>query len=99
MDKRWYPVAFTAAMVGCGGDVDKGGPAATGGSPAAFYGVALVSGGSTGIDTGKPAETGGRPASFYGIRLPTGGTSSVDTGNPAQTGGTTPVPPYGVIPN
>jgi hypothetical protein len=50
MDKRWYPVAFSVAMVGCGGEVDRGGPSATGGQPYGFYGPLPTStGGSTGI--------------------------------------------------
>src|ERR1700690_106637 len=96
MDKRWYPVAFSVAIVGCGGDVDSGSPAATGGLPAAFYGIVISSGGSRGIDTGTPAQTGGMtPMPPYGI-IPdftggaagTGGTSP-GSGNTTAAGGTT----------
>jgi hypothetical protein len=38
MDKRWYPVAVTAFAIGCGGDVDSGRPAATGGVSVGYYG-------------------------------------------------------------
>ena len=94
MDKRWYPVAFSVAMVGCSGDVDNGHPGATGGSPAAFYGIMITTGGSQGIDAGKPTTTGGfNSVPYYGVISPTGGSSaaggstSIDGGTPAETGG------------
>ena len=39
MNKRWYPVAFSMTIIGCGGDVDDGKPAATGGAPNYYYGA------------------------------------------------------------
>ena len=83
MDKRWYPVAVSALIVGCGGDVDSGSPAATGGYPAAYYGVSISTGGTVGIDTGGPTESGGVIAIVYGPATVTGG-------NPS-TGGATSV--------
>ena len=74
MDKLWYSVAVSALVVGCGGDVDSGSPAATGGFPTVFYGVAT--GGTTGIDTGTPAETGGVAMVDYGPAIVTGGSTS-----------------------
>lgn len=64
MDKRWYPVAVSALIVGCGGDVNSGGTA---------------TGGVSGIDTGYPTETGGLFLGFYGPP-PTGGASSTSGG-------------------
>ena len=79
MDKRWYPVAVSALIVSCGGDVDSGSPAATGGYSAGYYGVRISSGGTPGIDTGTPAETGGVAMVHYGPAIVTGGsTSTVD---------------------
>ena len=89
MDKRWYPVAVTALIVGCGGDVDSGSPAATGGQVSVYYGVCVSTGGSPSIDTGKPAETGGGFLGFYGppsVEL-TGGSSST-SGGATSFGGT-----------
>jgi hypothetical protein len=111
MDKRWYPVALSAAIVGCGGDVDNGSPTATGGQPNYHYGPAL-SGGATSINSGVPNATGGYPVSYYGVIFITGGTaqtggtsatagasSSIDGGAPAATGGRTQIPvPYGIYP-
>lgn len=57
MDKRWYPVAVSALIVGCAGDVDSGSPAATGGYSAGYYGVRISSGGSPGIDAGTGGST------------------------------------------
>ena len=74
MDKLWYSVAVSALVVGCGGDVDSGSPAAAGGFPTVFYGVAT--GGTTGIDTGTPAETGGVAMVDYGPAIVTGGSTS-----------------------
>jgi hypothetical protein len=97
MDKRWYPVAFSVAIVGCSGDVDSGSPSATGGRFVAYYGPALSTGGSTGIDSGVPAQTGGvTPVPPYGI-IPVhlGGSAGIGGTNPgsgnatAFTGGTT----------
>ena len=77
MGKRWYPVAVSALIVGCGGDVDSGSPLTAGGYPAVFYGV--TTGGAPGIDTGTPAETGGVAMVAYGPALVTGGsTSTID---------------------
>jgi hypothetical protein len=94
MDKRWYPVAFSVVMVGCSGDVDNGHPGATGGSPAAFYGIMITTGGSRGIDAGIPTATGGfNSVPYYGVISPAGGSSaaggstSIDGGTPAATGG------------
>jgi hypothetical protein len=86
MDKLWYPVAVSAMVVGCAGDVDSGNPAATGGYPAVFYGVSIFTGGAPGIDAGRPTETGGVIAMSYGPLLVTGGAS---TGGSASTGGAT----------
>jgi len=108
MDNRWYPVAISVVILGCGADVDGGAPAATGGAPNNYYGPLL--GGATSINTGAPNTTGGYPPSFYGMRLPTGGAASnggattdvggrnsIDAGTPAATGGRQIVPVYGVI--
>jgi hypothetical protein len=103
MDKLWYPVAFSALIVGCGGDVDTGSSTTTGGS--------------TGVDTGTPTATGGFTVMIavpYGvIPINTGGSSSayggrsgfggqtltstlpIDSGVPAATGGG-PIAIYGV---
>ena len=70
MDKRWYPAALTAVLVGCGGSadnsgggtggVDAGSPMATGSRPNSFYGPKLATGGSNaGVDSGVPSATGG----------------------------------------
>ena len=103
MDKLWYPVAVSALIVGCGGDVDTSGPAS--------------SGGSTGVDTGTPTATGGFtgmiPVPYGVIPINSGGSSSayggssgfggrtfsstspIDSGVPAATGGG-PIAIYGV---
>ena len=86
MDKRWYPVAVSALIVGCGGDVDSGSPAATGGRASVYYGVSVSTGGTTGIDTGTPTETGGTNHVYYGPWPVTGGAS---TGGTAGSGGAT----------
>jgi len=67
MDKLWYPVAVSALVAGCAGDVDSGSPSATGGNPNYYYGVRVSSGGNTGIDTGTPAETGVSQWSITGL--------------------------------
>jgi hypothetical protein len=110
MDKRWYSVAFSAAIVGCSGDVDDGSPGATGGGPNNYYGPAVYTGGApqqggtTSINSGTPSFTGGMPAAFYGVLFVTGGnaniggsTSGIDAGAPAATGGRLPTV-YGVLP-
>ncbi len=104
MDKRWYPVAFSVAIVGCGGDVDSGSPAATGGLPAAFYGIMISTGGSTGIDTGTPNATGGQifmvdygPVSVLGggsvgiAGKNSGGSNATATGGSASIDGGLPI--------
>ena len=83
MDKLWYPVAVSALVAGCGGDVDSGNPAATGGYPTVFYGVAT--GGVSGIDTGTPADTGGFATVHYGPAIVTGGSTSVVDVRACQT--------------
>jgi hypothetical protein len=101
MDKRWYPVAVSIAIVSCGGDVDSGGPGATGGRPNVHYGVGYTAGGSVGIDAGIPGATGGLvPMPPYGIMpmftggsagiagaATSGGTLNIDSGVPGTTGG------------
>jgi len=60
MDKRWYPVAFSVAVIGCGGDVNSGSPAATGGYPSIYYGVPVGGTSATGgAFTGGTASVGG----------------------------------------
>ena len=86
MDKLWYPVAVSALIVGCGGDVDAGSPAATGGQVSVYYGVSVFTGGSAGIDTGYPTNTGGLVAIEYGPVQITGGSSST-SGGAAGLGG------------
>ena len=90
MEKRWYPVAVSALIVGCGGDVDSGSPAATGGRVSVDYGVGILNGGSTGIDTGKPTETGGLALVAYGPIgfVSTTGGSSGSLGGTTSLGGT-----------
>jgi hypothetical protein len=101
MDKRWYPLAFSISVAGCGGNVDDGRPFATGGAPQYHYGPAFISGGTTSIDAGKPMGTGGMtPVPYYGVMLSTGGAassgsdagvgSSVNT-HPSSSGGSTPI--------
>ena len=93
MNKRWYPLALSMSVVGCGGSVDNGQPAATGGAPQYHYGPAF-------IDAGKPLETGGMTTIYYGVAQYTGGASAggSDTGvatstqaNPMTTGGSTSI--------
>ncbi len=85
MDKRWYPAAMTALLVGCGGIADTGGG---------------NNGGAADVDAGSPHQTGGMVAYAYGVLRQTGGTSTtppasatggsratVDAGAPSQTGG------------
>jgi len=108
MDNRWYPVAISAVILGCGADVDGGAPAGTGGLPNYYYGPLI--GGATSINTGAPNTSGGYPSVYYGIRFLTGGAASsggpttdvggrtsIDAGTPAATGGRQMVPVYGVI--
>jgi len=72
MDKRWYPAAIAAALVGCGGSTFE--PSAGNGGTA------------PGIDSGTPHPTGGwSSVPYYGIRA-TGG--SQDEGGTESTGGT-----------
>jgi hypothetical protein len=96
MDKRWYPLACSAIIVGCGGDTQSGDAAGTGGK-------------SGGIDGGTPHATGGMWSVYYGISIggsffqtggstSTGGTSSIDSGTPAATGGRFPIIVYGMLP-
>ena len=61
MDKRWYPVALSAVMVGCGGDTFSGG---------------APTGGGSSIDGGTPVATGGNPTVFYGVMTMSGGKAS-----------------------
>ena len=104
MDKLWYSVALSAAVMGCGGEVDTAG--------------STSSGGSTGVDTGTPIATGGYtvmiPVPYGVIPIITGGsgnayggssslggqtftsTASIDSGVSAATGGQSTVH-YGVI--
>lgn len=76
MDKRWYPAAIAAALVGCGGTTFE---------PAAGTGGTL-----SGIDSGTPHATGGRNiVPYYGVAMggeTAGGTSA--TGGTSETGGT-----------
>lgn len=94
MDKRWYPVAVSALIVGCGGDVDTG---------------SSTTGGSTGVDAGTPTAMGGTTSriavpygpvpfhngvsgSAYGGSSSLGGqtftsTAPIDAGLPSSTGG------------
>jgi hypothetical protein len=78
MDKRWYPAAITAVLVGCGGVSDPGG----GGN----------SGGTLGVDAGSPIQTGGMVAYAYGVLRVTGGAQgtggSIATNSTSETGGT-----------
>jgi len=70
MDKRWYPVAVSALIVSCGGDVDSGSPAATGGLYPWFYGPLP-------IFTGGSSSTSGGATSFGGTAAVGGSTSTV----------------------
>ena len=106
MDKRWYPLALSISVAGCGGNVDDGRPSATGGAPQYHYGPAFILGGTTSIDAGKPMGTGGMTpvpyygVPYYGVMLSTGGAassgsdagvgSSVNT-HPSSSGGSTPI--------
>jgi hypothetical protein len=95
-------VALSMTVVACGGDVDDGKPAATGGAPNSHYGPALVTGGATGAP-GTSGIGGGYygPKGFGGASsetsVPTGtgtgGSSPIDAGAPA-TGGFYPIPIY-----
>ena len=77
MDKRWYTLALSMSVAGCGGNVDDGRPSATGGAPQYYYGPASISGGTTSIDAGKPMGTGGmRSVPYYGVILSTGGAAA-----------------------
>jgi hypothetical protein len=108
MDKRWYQVALSAAIVGCSSNVDNGSPGATGGQPNYHYGPALnggapEKGGGTSINTGVPMATGGYPAAFYGIIFITGGTAqtggaSVKAGTSSSIDGGTPAATGGMTP-
>ena len=102
MNKHWYPLALSMSVIGCGGSVDDGRPAATGGAPQYYYGPALISGGATSIDTGKPTQTGGMtPIPPYGVMpQPTGGAAAGGSGgnagngtnvNPPTSGGSTTI--------
>ncbi len=106
MSTRWYPAALSLTIIACGGDVDDGGPSATGGAPQFHYGPNVYVGGATGVDTGKPLATGGRtPAPYYGIMpqntggagaggdMTSGGGTTIDAGTPS-TGGYQPIPIY-----
>ena len=90
MDKRWYPAAVTAMLVGCGGTafepvagtggtqaIDSGTPQATGGGLVAYYGVQL---------TGGASAAGGSGAESIGGTSSTGG--ALATGGKTSTGGT-----------
>lgn len=93
MNKRWYPVAFSAAVVGCGGEtfssgagtggsssIDGGTPTSTGGFYGVAYGVMRPSGGNASIDSGAPSTVGGTAATLYGIIIPgTGGAHVIFT--------------------
>ena len=68
MDKLWYPVAVSALVVGCGADVDSGGPAATGGYPDVFYGVAAGGTSATGGSFNGGAASGGGATSVVDVR-------------------------------
>ena len=94
MNKRWYPVAFSMTIIGCGGDVDDGKPAATGGMPNYYYGPAIILGGATSVDAGKPTETGGAtPIPPYGVVPTTTGGRATGTGGATSppTGGSSPI--------
>ncbi len=71
MDKLWYPVAVSALVVGCAGDVDSGSPAATGGLYPGFYGPLP-------IFTGGSSSTSGGATSLGGTTAVGGSTSKVD---------------------
>lgn len=86
MDKRWYPAAMTAVLVGCGGISDTGGSGSYGGT--------------AGVDAGSPIQTGGMVGYAYGVQRATGGASAtlptspaagtgtmIDAGTPIQSGG------------
>jgi hypothetical protein len=65
MEKRWYPAAVSALVLGCGGSIDGGEPGtATGGT-------------SGNIDGGAPSATGGMMPVYYGVVFPSGGSANV----------------------
>ena len=86
---------MSVLIVGCGGDVHSGSPAATGGQASPDYGP-IPMGGSVGIDSGRPTETGGVFLGFYGpprVELTggssgsPGGTTSLGAGGMMALGG------------
>ena len=105
MDKLWYPVAFSALIVGCGGNVDTGSSTTTGGSTGVDTGTPSATGGLTvmiAVPYGViPINTGGSSSAHVGERFGSGGqtffsTSPIDSGVPAATGGGTPIAIYGI---
>ncbi len=68
MDKRWYPAAFTAMLLGCGGSAGNGAEE-TGGSA-----------GNSGIDAGAPSTTGGMVTVRYGVIAMSGGSPNATGG-------------------
>ncbi len=97
MDKRWYPAALSALVLGCGGSADNSERgAATGGA------AGTTTGGTGGsIDGGAPSATGGMAQYYYGAFMGSGGnaggsgaaTSTLPTG-----GRSAPVTIYGPLP-
>jgi hypothetical protein len=100
MQKHWYPAAFTALAIGCGGGTGAGDSFGTGG---VMYGVLSGGGASTGTATTAPggnvdagAPIGGRTVltavggTYYGMggRIAVGGLSN--TGGTSSTGSGTP---------
>ncbi len=94
--QTWYPAAaLSAILLSCGGSTDEGqgnpaaggatgidggGPSATGARPAAYYGVLVTSGGTSGVSTSGTAGTGG-------IDVPPSTTGGMGTGGFQGLGG------------
>lgn len=85
MNRRWYPAAISALLVGCGGIV---------GSDSSGTGTAGGAGGSAtgGVSTGT---TSGSSASARATGTSTGTSTSIDAGSPISTTGRTTTA-YGV---
>jgi hypothetical protein len=104
MDKLWYPVAFSALIMGCGGDVDTSGSTSSGGSAGVDAGTPTATGGTTSriaVPYGPVPFPNGVSGSAYGGSSSLGSqtftsTAPIDAGLPSSTGGY-PTIVYGII--